>query len=567
MKRIIGITTAVLGVMFVWCSYAAENNKFTVLGEWIVQEPGTPAEHQQMMDNMQTTVVITRLSADEDSSVNNVLATGSFEDGKVFLDGEIAEPTDVLISVTRGSDEPMTLPAVLIPGATTSFALWDKENSFPGVVDQLILVEDFRVAQQSNDKFTITGDLSSMTDQELSLATATIEGVSGNLKVGSVLPNQSNAVLLRNGRFSIEGIVSEPILVNLWIIDEVDVYIASVDLVVESGARIEISPSTTSSSFAPGMFASELLAHSEVKGSMHGKIIESWQNSAEYRESLDEYASAIAFEAQNAESDLEKEEEQTETEDSDQESTKDPYDVYQEMSAIQNSVLKSIAQNLDEPLTALLAMELGVRTSMANSRELESWNKLAQELDEDLVARRVSPQRDKLERQIRVTTNASTIVAGHAAPDFTLLNLEGEDIALYDDVLNNNDVVLIDFWASWCGPCIEKIPKLKEFHTEYKDKGFEVVFVSIDDTYEDWKTGSDGHKVPGINVADLNGFLGETPVDYGVQWIPTEFLLKSDGEILDRDLTMEELQEFLVDRFGGQKEEETDDQINEDDVL
>lgn len=567
MTRQLGLTLIASILMLFVNTNADETKTFNVSGEWIVGESGTPADHQEVMDTMQTSVVVTRVRADEDSSVNSVLASGSFKDGKVFLEGVIEEPTDVLISVTRGSLEPMTLPAVLIPGTTTSFALWDKENSFPGVVDQLILVEDFRVAQQSDDKFTITGDLSSMTDQELSLATATIEGVSGNLKVGSVLPNKSNAVLLRNGRFSIEGIVSEPLLVNLWIIDEVDVYIASVDLVVESGARIKISPSTTSSSFAPGMFASELLAHSEVKGSMHHKIIESWQNSAEYRESLDEYASAIAFEAQNAESDLEKEEEQTETEDSDQESTKDPYDVYQEMSAIQNSVLKSIAQNLDEPLSALLAMELGVRTSMAISRELESWNKLAQELDEDLVARRVSPQRDKLERQIRVTTNASTIVAGHAAPDFTLLNLEGEDVALYDDVLVNNEVVLIDFWASWCGPCVDKIPELKEFHAEYNDKGFEVVFVSIDDTYEDWKTGSDGHEVPGINLADLNGFLGDTPVDYGVQWIPTEFLLKSDGEILDRDLTMEELQEFLVDRFGGQKEEETDDPINEDDVL
>jgi len=567
MTRQLGLTLIASILMLFGNTNADETKTFNVSGEWIVGESGTPADHQEMKDTMQTSVVVTRVRADEDSSVNSVLASGSFKDGKVLLEGEIEEPTDVLISVTRGSEEPMTLPAVLIPGATTSFALWDKENSFPGVVDQLILVEDFRVAQQSDDKFSITGDLSSMTDQELSLATATIEGVSGNLKVGSVLPNKSNAVLLRNGRFSIEGIVSEPILVNLWIIDEVDVYIASVDLVVESGARIKISPSTTSSSFAPGMFASELLAHSEVKGSMHGKIIESWQNSAEYRESLVEYASAIAFEAQNAESDLEKAKEQTETEDSDQESTKDPYDVYQEMSAIQNSVLKSIAQNLDEPLTALLAMELGVRTSMAISRELESWNKLAQELDEDLVARRVSPQRDKLERQIRVTTNASTIVAGHAAPDFTLLNLEGEDVALYDDVLNNNDVVLIDFWASWCGPCIEKIPKLKEFHTEYKDKGFEVVFVSIDDTYEDWKTGSDGHNVPGINVADLNGFLGETPVDYGVQWIPTEFLLQSDGEILDRDLTMEELQKFLDDRFGSKTEEETDVPTNEEDVL
>ena len=568
MKRLIGLAIACLGVMFVWWSHAAENKTFTVTGEWIVRETGTPEEHLKMMAELQTSVVISRVNAiDKDSSDALVLANGLFKDGKVSLEGEIDAPTNVLISVTRGEEEPMVLPAVLVPGTNMSFALWDKSNTFPGVVDELILVEDFKLVEDSETKFTITGDLSSMEDQEWSLATATIKGVSENPKAGSVLPNKSNVVLLRDGRFTIEGITTEPLLINLWVRDYVGGYIANVDFVVEPGARITISPSTTSSSFAPGMFASELLANSEVKGSMHSKIIESWQDSTEYREKLDEYASAIAFEAQSAESDSENAEEPTETENSEEESIKDPYDVYQEMTAIQNSVLTSIAQNLDEPLTALLAMELGVQTSMAASRRLESWDNLARALDEDLVARRVSPQREKLKRQIRVTTNASTIVAGHSAPDFTLVNLEGEDVALYDEVLVNNEVVLINFWASWCGPCVEKIPKLKEFHAEYNDKGFEVVFVSIDDAYEDWKTGSDGHEVPGINVADLNGFLGETPVDYGVQWIPTEFLLKSDGEILDRDLTMEELEEFLDERFDSQTDEETDDPINEDDVL
>lgn len=555
MIRTIGLAIVVSITMLIGNSYGDDTKKFTVSGEWLVREPGTPAEHQKMMNSLHTSVVIARVNADaEDSSDEPVLATGSFNDGKVFLEGEIDERTNVLISVTRGKEEPMTLPAVLIPGATTSFALWDKHNSFPGVEDQLILIEDFKLAEESDDKFTITGDLSAIEDKDLSVAVAHINVRSSNPKDGSVLSNRSNQVLLNDGRFSIEGIATEPLLIGVWVQSQVDVYAGHLNVVIEPGAQISISPSASSSSFAPGGRASELMANSEKEGSFHSKVIESWQNSDEYLEKMDEYASAMAFEAQKSLSDSETEEEQTDIEDPVAESIKSPYDVHKEMSAIKNAVLTAIAQNLDEPISALLAMELG-----AGSRQLENWDAIANVLDEDTVARRVIPQRETLEKQIRVAKNTQTIIAGHVAPDFTLTNLEGEDVALYDDVLANNEVVLIDFWASWCGPCVAKIPKLKEFHAEYKDKGFEVVFVSIDDTYDDWKTGSDGHEVPGINVGDLNGFLGETPVDYGVTWIPSEFLLQPDGEILNRGLTMEELETLLDERFGSATKKEKAD--------
>ena len=127
------------------------------------------------------------------------------------------------------------------------------------------------------------------------------------------------------------------------------------------------------------------------------------------------------------------------------------------------------------------------------------------------------------------------------------------------DVLANHAVVLVDFWASWCGPCVEKLPKLKELRTQYKDRGFEIVFVSIDDTYDDWKEGSEKHEIPGINVGDLHGFLATTPVDYGVEWIPTEFLIDPEGEILDRELTNAELEEFLVNHFDSTKQQENTD--------
>lgn len=564
MKRLIGLTAIVCGFAFVSSSYADETKTFTVTGEWIFSGSEILSEKQKVMNAHEATVVITRTDINEKiTPEESVVVTGSFSDGRVVLEGEIDSRTEVLISVTRGKEEPMTLQAVLVPGENTSFALWDRDNSFPSIEDELMLVGDFRIVEESDAKFTIVGDLSSIVDKDLSIARAYVTVRSSNPKTGSILSDRSNSVLLNDGRFSIEGIATEPLLVTVWVTSsQVEVFVGVANLVVESGASIRITPSTSSSSFSPGGRAAELLAYSEIKESAHSKIIESWQNSEEYIEKLEEYAEAIEITAHKATSESTSDDEQAVIEDTEQQPAKTPFEVFTEMTAIKNSVLTPIAQNLHEPILALLALELGTA-----GRTLDNWDKISTVLDRDLITRRVSPKRDALVAQIRVAENEKTIVAGQAAPKFTLENLDGEDVVLYD-VLAENEVVLLDFWASWCGPCIEKLPKLKELHTEYQNEGFEIVLVSIDDTYDDWKQGSAAHEVPGINLGDLNGFTGDTPVDYGVTWIPTEFLIKSDGEILNRELTSEELEEILVERFGGETkpEEEAESSADEDEI-
>ncbi|MCY3541886.1 MAG: hypothetical protein OXH31_08295 [Gammaproteobacteria bacterium] len=121
MKRKIGLTIAVLSVLFVLGGHAGENKTFTVTGEWIVTGSGASIEEMETIDELETFVEITGCLVDDDGTTYEyIVASGSFTDGKVVLEGEIESRTSVVISVTRGKEAPMTLSAVLIPDTITS---------------------------------------------------------------------------------------------------------------------------------------------------------------------------------------------------------------------------------------------------------------------------------------------------------------------------------------------------------------------------------------------------------------------------------------------------------------
>ncbi len=135
---------------------------------------------------------------------------------------------------------------------------------------------------------------------------------------------------------------------------------------------------------------------------------------------------------------------------------------------------------------------------------------------------------------------------GKKFTDFTMLTPEGKSVKL-SDYAGKGKVLLVDFWASWCGPCRQEMPNLVNAYAKYKSKGFEIVGVSLDQTAEAWKSGIKQLKITWPQMSDLKYWNCEGAKLYAVSSIPHTVLIDKDGTILARGLHGEELQKKLTE--------------------
>ncbi len=106
-------------------------------------------------------------------------------------------------------------------------------------------------------------------------------------------------------------------------------------------------------------------------------------------------------------------------------------------------------------------------------------------------------------------------------------------------------VVLIDFWASWCGPCRAANPGVVKLYKKYKDQGFEVFGVSVDKKKSEWIKAIKKDKITYQQVNDNGGWESKTLADYFVSEIPTSFLLDKEGRLFAVDATGKELKKLV----------------------
>lgn len=109
--------------------------------------------------------------------------------------------------------------------------------------------------------------------------------------------------------------------------------------------------------------------------------------------------------------------------------------------------------------------------------------------------------------------------------------------------------VLLEFWASWCGPCRAENPLLVATYQSFKDKNFTILAVSLDKSGEDWKKAIEKDGLPWIHVSELNGDENTAALTYGVNGIPDNVLIDPTGKIVARGLRGEGLRKWLEERL------------------
>jgi len=199
--------------------------------------------------------------------------------------------------------------------------------------------------------------------------------------------------------------------------------------------------------------------------------------------------------------------------------------------------LTAVADTADNILLGYLALN---QTKIED--QYDAYKKFAARMNKEMPNAKLTK-----DFQTRVTQAAALaqLSVGKSAPDIKLPNPEGQDMALSE---LQGQVVLLDFWASWCRPCRRENPTVVAAYDKYKDKGFTVFSVSLDQTAPKWVAAikQDNLKWDG-HVSDLKGWGSSASALYGVRSIPQTFLIGRDGNIVAKNLRGSALERKLAE--------------------
>jgi peroxiredoxin len=177
--------------------------------------------------------------------------------------------------------------------------------------------------------------------------------------------------------------------------------------------------------------------------------------------------------------------------------------------------------------------------------------------DYEINLAEIEPMFNKLGKHIRNTPGgkefasgleaAKKTAVGQPALDFAQPDVEGKNVSLAS---YKGKYLLIGFWASWCGPCRAENPNVLKAYSRFRDKGFDVLSVSLDDKREKWVAAIQADNLQWTQVSDLKGWKNEVAEKYGIRAIPQNLLIDPKGNIIAKNLRGDALEKKLEEVFS-----------------
>lgn len=202
------------------------------------------------------------------------------------------------------------------------------------------------------------------------------------------------------------------------------------------------------------------------------------------------------------------------------------------------------ATKTKHPVPAVFAMQL-VRFDDAEDllKHKGNFEAIAKRFPENAMVKDMSAYIKQVESETKTETQTGPASkVGQSAPDFSLPDPSGKQISLSSF---KGKYVLVDFWASWCGPCRQENPNVVEAFKKFKDKNFTILGVSLDKTKDAWTKAIADDKLTWSHVSDLKYWESMVVPLYGISGIPTNILVDPQGKIIAANLRGEALEKKL----------------------
>lgn len=221
-------------------------------------------------------------------------------------------------------------------------------------------------------------------------------------------------------------------------------------------------------------------------------------------------------------------------------SIKKSYPIQKELESIKNDMIQVQKDFVKNNPASFVAP--AILTNLSNSLEPSEIESYLNALDANVASTQIVGDLKGRNAVLK------KVAVGQKAPDFTLNDPQGKPVSLSSKI--GSKLLLVDFWAAWCGPCRAENPNVVKIYKEFNSKGFDILGVSLDKSGADWNKAISYDRLTWTHVSDLQYWNSAAAKLYGVNSIPANFLLDKDGIIIAKNLRGEELSNKVKELLG-----------------